>query len=407
MVPTPSERLLASLEALPAGRSLLEALSGLTGVHLVGGAVRDLLIERVPHELDLVSATDGPALASELAARLGGTARVHAAFGTATVQTPAGRLDVATARAESYPRPGALPVVRPGSLEEDLRRRDFTVNAIAVGLSDDVRGEMTVFPGAVEDLDARRLRVLHDGSFSDDATRLVRLARYAPRLSLVLHPRTEQLARAACADGMPATVGWSRWAAELWLLLGEERAVDGLVLLAELAGHAVPGPVGGLRVEPDRLTTLLGLLPPDASSEHALLAALAAGVEMSDLLAWLDEAHVHRPGLVADAARDPAGLAEEMRAARSPSALAAALRHHTAETVAVAGAHGAEDAARRWLGDLRHVRLEITGDDLMAAGVPKGPELGRRLDVALARKLDGDAPTREAELAAALKGQAL
>jgi tRNA nucleotidyltransferase (CCA-adding enzyme) len=108
---------------------------------------------------------------------------------------------------------------------------------------------------------------------------------------------------------------------------------------------------------------------------------------------------------VADAARDPAGLAAEMGAASRPSQLHALLRKRTPEAIALARAHGAEEAERRWRDELRDVRLEIGGDDLIAAGIPAGPEIGRRLDAALARKLDEGVSGREAELAAALDAE--
>lgn len=405
MVPTVLDR----LTGLTQGSRLLDALDGLQGLHLVGGAVRDLALDRTPRELDLVAEQDGPGAARELARRLGGELRVHDTFGTATVTAPDLSLDVATARAESYPAPGALPVVRGGSLEEDMARRDFTVNAIAVGVSPDVRGEVHAFPGAVEDLQAGRLRVLHDGSFADDPTRLIRLARYGIRLGLVLHPRTEQLARAAFADDAPGTAGVARMARELWLLLGEPDPARSLLLLADLAGgeddaNPAPVPLPGMElvVDPAILNDTRRLLPADAAREHALLATIVGEHDPAALRAWLDAAHVTRPEIVLDAARDPWALAQAMWAARRPSELAAAVRGRSVEAVAVAGACGPKDEARRWLDELRHVRLDISGADLLAAGVPQGPEIGRRLSAALARKLDGEITTRDEELAAAL-----
>src|SRR5918997_2037560 len=150
-----AETVLERLRERPAGVRLLGALDGLSGVHLVGGAVRDLLVGREPRDLDLVAERDGPAVAATLAASLGQQEPVvHGRFATASLDG----VNVATARAESYARPGALPDVRPGSIEEDMARRDFTVNAIAVGLSPDVRGAMHAAPHAFEDLAQRRLR---------------------------------------------------------------------------------------------------------------------------------------------------------------------------------------------------------------------------------------------------------
>jgi tRNA nucleotidyltransferase (CCA-adding enzyme) len=322
---------------------------------------------------------------------------VHERFGTASVALRDGsRIDVATVRAEEYPRPGALPVVRPGTLEEDLARRDFAVNAIAVGVSADRRGEVRAVPHALDDLAAGRLRVLHDASFHDDPTRLLRLVRYEARLGFAAEPATDARARAAVGAGAPATAGVARMGGELKLLLGEATAVEGLERLRDLGGgELVLHP--GFDVDPPLLRRALALLPPDGDRVALLLAACAGPAR-----GWFAAIHLPRPAAALDAARDPAGLAAAMRAADRPSALHALLRGRTAEAVALAGAHGAEEPARRWLGELRHVRVAISGADLVAAGIPPGPDVGMRLGRALAAKLDGAAPTREAELAVAL-----
>ncbi|MBW3654164.1 MAG: hypothetical protein KY433_11410, partial [Actinobacteria bacterium] len=169
------------LRALPCGRRLLDAAAGMHGVHLVGGAVRDLLLGREPRELDVVVEGDVGALA----ARLGGDAErlVHERFGTATVRSGGCRWDLAASRGERYAHPGALPDVFAAGIDEDLRRRDVTVNAIALDLS---TGELRAAAHAEQDVRDRRLRVLHDASFAEDPTRLWRIARYAARLGFEL-----------------------------------------------------------------------------------------------------------------------------------------------------------------------------------------------------------------------------
>src|SRR4051812_43933303 len=168
------------LRAAPGADIVLAAVAGAPGVHVVGGAVRDALRGQVPRELDLVVEGDALAVARRAAARVGGTLTVHERFGTATVRAEGYDFDLAGARRESYPRPGALPEVELGArIADDLARRDFSVNAMAVGLAD---GAFTEWPGARADLDARLLRVLHERSFIDDPTRMLRLLRYAARL---------------------------------------------------------------------------------------------------------------------------------------------------------------------------------------------------------------------------------
>src|SRR3954451_15132627 len=176
------DELLARLRARPRAARLLDALAGVEGAHLVGGAVRDVLLGGEAVDLDVAVEGDAAAAARTAAERVGGRVREHERFATATVEADDLAFDVARARRERYPAPGALPEVEPASLEEDLLRRDFTVNTLAAALGPPTPGELRSAPGALEDLETRRLRVLHDDSFTDDPTRLLRLVRYAARL---------------------------------------------------------------------------------------------------------------------------------------------------------------------------------------------------------------------------------
>jgi tRNA nucleotidyltransferase (CCA-adding enzyme) len=382
-VPVDGHDLLERLAELPRGQAVRNAAKDTPAVYLVGGAVRDLALGLVPHEIDLAVEGDP----DPLLAALGGADVEHERFGTANVDG----VDVVRARAETYPEPGALPEVRPGSIDDDLQRRDFTVNAIAVALSD---GSVHAVEHAGEDLDARRLRVLHDDSFRDDPTRLWRLARYAARLGFAIEERTLQLASEAVADGALATVSGVRMGNELRLALREPDPVAALVEATSL-GLLPPGFVP---VRPDEA---LALLPPgEGRRDLAVLAACCAGMDARALLAWLDHMGFTAPDrdLVAAASRFVTGA--PLRAATTPSEIARAARGAPIEAVALAGGEN----ARRWIDELRHVELQITGDDLLAAGVPQGPEIGERLRLALDRVLDGEIPPdRDAELAAALE----
>jgi len=380
----------AALRALPGGAVVLDRLGAREDVWVVGGAVRDGLLGRPAKDLDLVVAGD----AATLAADLGDVREVHDRFGTVTVLVGDAPVNVATARTETYAAPGALPDVRPGALEEDLARRDFSVNAMAI----DLAGGLHAAPGAQEDLAARRLRVLHDSSFTDDPTRLWRLARYAARLGFAIEERTLELAKAAIADGALATVSGARIGNELALALNEPEPLAALAAAHELgllpAGMA---PRRGLTAR------ALALLPEDGHPGILALAACSGAVPEPRLRAWLDDLAVaarERDQLIA-AATGAEPLAAALEAAQRPSEIHAAARGRQPEHVALAGALGPEQAARDWLERLRDVRLEISGDDLLAEGIPPGPEMGRRLDRALAAKLDGNAPDRAAELSAA------
>jgi tRNA nucleotidyltransferase (CCA-adding enzyme) len=365
----------ARIRQLPA----VAALEGEDDVYVVGGAVRDLLLGREPHELDFV--VEGDAL--ELAGRIGGRVISHERFGTATVSLDGATFDLASARRERYERPGALPEVELGAtLREDLERRDFTVNAIALHLKD---GELIWLPGAREDLDARRLTVLHDNSFFDDPTRLLRLARYAARLGFEPEERTDRLAAEAVAGGAVDTVTGSRLGAELRLLLQEPQ--PGALLALER--HGLGRALLGERFEPDEATIAIadGLLPGGLA---AFAAALAGRVDL-DVLAF--PAH-ERDAVSRAAAAEPLTEGDDV-------ALWRRFRREPAEAAAVAGARGDAEAARRWLEDVRYRRLAIDGHDIVAAGL-EGPAVGEALDRAMAAMLDGRANTREEQLAAAL-----
>src|SRR4051794_24490551 len=209
------------LEGLEQLGPVLEALPG--PAYLVGGAVRDLLLYRPGFDVDLVVVGDAEAYANALAERLGGRVVTHGRFGTAVVHYGTGQhLDVATARTETYPEPGALPEVAPAAtIEDDLGRRDFTINAMAVGLPD--RELVDPFSGRSH-LTDRLVRVLHEGSFVDDPTRIFRAAQYEGRLGFRMDPKTETLALMAVPE--VSRLSGARVREELLAILSEERAPE-------------------------------------------------------------------------------------------------------------------------------------------------------------------------------------
>jgi tRNA nucleotidyltransferase (CCA-adding enzyme) len=395
----PAAELLRRIGELPAGAPLLDRLDDLPGVYLVGGAVRDLLMDGAPSELDLVVEGD----AVQVARRLGENAVVHDRFGTSTVRIDGFTYDLARARRETYEHPGALPAVEPGDLAEDLGRRDFTVNAIAIALGGPLAGKVTAAPGATEDLAARRLRILHDKSFIDDPTRLFRLARYRSRLGFEIEPGTSELVREAVDSGALETVSGARIGAELRLLARERDPIAAFTTLGELRLGTPIHPGFGLS---DRglARRALGLLPADGRPDLLLLGIAARDVAAHELGPLLDRL-AFRAGdrdVIMAVAVYADELGRGLAKAGRPSEIAAAVGAATPEVVALAGALGPERAAAEWLERLRHVRLEIDGRDLMDAGVPEGPRIGEGLSAALAAKLDGRAIGREQEFEAAL-----
>lgn len=392
--------MIARLRALPSGAVLLERIGSDDRVYLVGGAVRDLLLGGRPSDLDLVTEADAAAMAR----RIDPSAQVHDRFATATFTANGFAFDVAQARRETYSRPGALPDVSPAGLREDLLRRDFTANAMAIALGGAAAGELTAAENALADLDARRLRVLHDASFIDDPTRLLRLARYLSRLGFTVEPHTAELAAAAVQADALRTVSGPRIGAELRLLARERDPVAALQALNEAGLASAIHREFGL-LDPDLARLGLALLPQDGRRDLLTLAVAAVRVpagELSELLDSLEFDAAERDRIVAAASR-AREVADDLERAGSPAEIAAAVRGAGVELVALAGALGPSAQARSWLERLRHVRLDITGSDLLAAGVPEGPVIGRALRAALDAKLDGRAADREAELAHALR----
>ncbi len=416
---------LERLRELPGGPELLALARGRADVYLVGGAVRDLLLGRAPRELDVVLERASPVgedaalFAGELASRLktlagdeGPPVNAHERFGTAIVAWDTGRIDVAVTRRERYAHPGALPEVEAAPLGEDLLRRDFTVNALAVALARERAGELRAAPSALEDLRTGLLRVLHERSFLDDPTRLLRLARYSVRLGFAVEPRTAELAREAVRAGALATLSGARVGAELRLALSEACAPAVLAAMGEAGLLAAVHP--RLRFEPALAERALALLPSEGNRQALLLATVvlplmvrADGSPQAKARALLDRLEFpqgERAAALATAGAVPRLVDELPRCAR-PSELYALASTVSLEAVALAGALDADAApvARRWLEETRHVRLDIGGADLLAAGVPEGPEVGRRLRAALYARLDGELPAgREAQLRGAL-----
>jgi tRNA nucleotidyltransferase (CCA-adding enzyme) len=334
-------------------------------VYLVGGAVRDLLLGKPKADVDL--AVEGEVGA--LAERLGAVTAEHERFGTVKVELDGHEVDLASLRTETYPDPGALPVVsRAQSVEEDLARRDFTINAMAIPLQGDPR---LIDPyGGESDLEEGLLRVLHDRSFVDDPTRAIRAARYASRFGFALEPKTEELLRQADLT----TVSADRRLAELERLAAEENACEGFELLAEWGVIDLrPGGIELMEAVGDLLKT-----------PH-----------------WAEE--VPRQQALVAAALGPPGGEEVLASMWKPKpgeGVELAERCDPVELI-LARAMGA-DWLDSYLTAWRKIQLEIDGDDLIAAGIEQGPAIGRGLRAARHQKLEGEISGRDEELKTAL-----
>jgi len=204
-------------------------------VYLVGGVVRDLLLKRENLDLDLTVEGDGIAFARVVADRYGAGLAVFERFATARLAFPDGlKMDIATTRRESYAQPALLPTVQPASIEADLSRRDFTINAIAVQLNRRQFGRVLDPCGGQGDLRARAIRVLHTGSFQDDPTRIFRAIRFEQRFGFRLERTTVGLLAQAASTALIQGLSGPRLRNEILLLLAEHDPVRAIARMGQL-----------------------------------------------------------------------------------------------------------------------------------------------------------------------------
>jgi tRNA nucleotidyltransferase (CCA-adding enzyme) len=390
---------------LPGMERLLRALDGLPPTYLVGGWVRDLLRgERPERGPDLTVEGDAQMVARVLADRLGGEVREYERFRTAIVRIGDVEVDLVTSRRESYDEPGALPRVEAAPLREDLARRDFAVNAMAIALKGDDLGHLYDPHGGLPDLNASVLRVLHERSFADDPTRLLRGVRFEARLGFRFDPDTEVLAREAVGSEALATVSADRTGRELVKILEETEAPAAVKRLKELEIHTALHPA--LDPDPEQVASAaLGAVTLGANRVTSELAAMVVG-DPQELDLWVAALPLEARDrdAVARAARVGPRLCAALREREhTPSELRALLGSEPPEALALALALGAPaEPVLRWATSLSAVGLEIGGDDLLDAGVPEGPAIGRALEETLRRKLDGLVDGRDEELETAL-----
>ena len=413
-----------SLASLAAGlddwrREALEAVrqaatdAGLSA-YLVGGPVRDALLGVAALDLDFSVEGDAIALARQVSERLGGQVTAHQRFGTATVVAAAGRLDLVTARRESYLRPGDLPRVTPGSIADDLARRDFSINALALPLCSSYP-EILDFHGGLEDLSAGVVRTLHRDSFTDDPTRMMRAVRYERRFGFVIHPDAlAQMADCLRAGHMAAASG-DRWRHEIERILEEDnpgaplaRASE-LGLLAGIHPSLAVGKMKGLDGLGKRAASIGQPLQPEEWQPEDWLAAM-----FSQLTAGEGESVVERlrlSGHWAALARDTITIRDMeptlLTAAGRPSRLVALLSSLELSAVS-AWAKLTDDASvaallRRYVEEFRFVRPVLSGYALLNLGARQGPEVGTILARLLEARLDGEVASQEQEIALAME----
>jgi tRNA nucleotidyltransferase (CCA-adding enzyme) len=407
------ESLAAELREVERLRPLFDAVGALgdraDGVYLVGGTVRDILLGEENFDVDIAVEGDAIDFARALADALGGRVTPHQKFGTAVVQYGEhGRVDVVTTRTEFYDAPGALPTVERAGLREDLFRRDFTINAMAVSLKPADFGRLADPFGGRADLEARVLRVLHNLSFIDDPTRIFRGIRYEARYGLRLEEHSARLARGCIEMGLVGDLSSARLRDELQALLEDPGAAGGIVRFGELGADRAIHP--HLRADAEaaalfeRALTLRDELRVEVPAWRIGLAVLGRDLTPEEGYGWLERLKVRRrevdriAGAIAVAPR----IVERLRAERLEPAQVVGLADAFApDAPLLALAREELPELRDYFTRLRDVRLEIGGADLAELGLGESPRVGEVLAEVRRRKLNGELDGRESELEAA------
>lgn len=370
-------------------------------LYLVGGVVRDLFLGRPNFDLDLVVEGDAIKLAQELAKKSQAKLTVHQRFGTAKLTYSNFSLDLATARSETYSHPGALPTVKPGSIKDDLVRRDFSINAMAISLTPQDFGELTDLHHGKDDLKHGLIRILHPNSFIDDATRILRALRYEQRLGFKLEPDTEKLLRRDVA--LLDTISGDRLRHELELILKED-CPERVLLRAEELGvlgklHLSLKGDGWLSQKFGQVRRLDRRISP----VPIYLCLLVYNLSQKETEQFINR--LNFPKGSAQAMRHALKLKTQLdkldNPKLKPSEIYGALHSYTTQAIkanlVAAESRIARQHLKLYLSKLYYVKSLLNGDDLKRMGVPEGPQMGKLLNALHQAKLNGEVTTREDE----------
>jgi len=375
-------------------------------VYLVGGVVRDLFLGYPNFDLDLVVEGDAVKLAQQVAETSQAKLLTHRRFGTAKLRYENFTVDLATARKETYARPGALPAVTPGTLKDDLIRRDFSINTMAISLASNDYGELVDPYQGKGDLEHRLIRILHPKSFSDDATRILRGVRYEQRFGFEFEAQTAQLLKRNIS--MLDTISGDRIRHELELIFKEKQPEFAIKRLAELGVLPRINPFlkgdGWIAEKFDKARRLKK--PAQLPSLYFCLLSYS----FSDRGIEQFLAHLNIPAKLSRAMRDTLRLKTKLPLLDKPSLKPSEIYYllWEYEPVAIqANAIASESPTvyrhlQLFLTKLRYVRTSLDGEELKRLGISAGPEMGKVLQILHKAKLDEEVRTRADEKKLAL-----
>ena len=411
--PEAAESIADELGKLEHLQPVFEAVSAVgehfDGAYLVGGTVRDILLGEPGFDVDVAVEGDAIAFAHRLAAELDGRVTPHEKFGTAVVTYGDGEhVDLVTTRTEFYDSPAALPTVEHAPIHEDLRRRDFTINAMATSLKGEDFGRLVDPFGGRADLAAGTIRVLHNLSFIDDPTRIFRAIRYENRYRFRMNEHTVRLARGCIEMGLVGELSSERLRNELVAILEERDPRHSILRIAELGADRAIQPHLAADEETvellERLRRLAERYAPDLPPWRLGLTVLARRMPPDEVYTWLERLKVRKRDAEQIAAAVTVGprVVERLQARDpSPAEVVQLVDAYAPDAPLYALALADLPPLRRYFEEFRGVRLQITGADLAELGLKESPRVGEVMAELRRRKLNGELDGRDSELAAA------
>ncbi len=372
-------------------------------LYLVGGAVRDLLLGNKSYDLDLAVEGDAISLAQELTDSEISKITAHDRFKTAKIYWKDYSIDIATTRRESYSCPGALPRVEPGNIADDLFRRDFTINAMAIDLSSDNYGNLIDYYGGFSDLKDGLVRFLHTGSFRDDATRIWRALRYEQRLGFELEYNTKRMLKQNIT--MLKTISGSRIRYELECIFKEDQPEKVFLRAQELSVIRSINPAlkgdAWLRDRFIRARKVTYPKSPPAIVYLSLLCYRLNNYEQEDIISCLKLNKVE-----AKVIRDTSRLIEELDRLKGirlkPSQIYTILSGYSTDSLVAIQAAEKSAAIQKsinlYMSKLSVIKPIIKGSDLIKVGLSQGPKVQCVLNKLLYARLDGQVKTKDDEL---------
>jgi len=372
-------------------------------LYLVGGVVRDLLLGQTNLDLDLVVEGNAIELAQQLAEINQGKITIHPRFNTAKLQWDRWSADLATARSETYAKPGALPTITPGSINDDLFRRDFTINAMAIELNPNHYGELIDRYEGRDDLKHKLIRVRHEKSFTDDATRIWRGLRYEQRLNFQLEPTTLKLLKRDIP--MLDTISGDRIRYELECILQEEfpekvlRRAEELDVLKWL--HPSLKGNGWLTKKFEQVRQISSPNPPPVGLYLAILVYPLTNEETEPLISFL-----RLPKSLAQTLRDTINIKAKLPSLAdpklTPSSIYRLLHGYSLQAVTANSLACDSPMARQhiqlFLDKLRYIKPILTGNDLQKMGIAPGPQIKEILNLLHEARLDGKVTSKHGEV---------